>query len=601
MSEPLGSAQRLAALRQTGLDAASDLAFETFAGLVRRLLGVPVALVSLVDDERQFFPGAAGLADRWDQDRQTPLSHSFCQHVVTSGKELVVADATGHPVLCDNLAIPDLGVIGYAGMPLTDGDGLVLGSLCAIDTRPRDWTVDELDILRDLADACSSELRLRISSARAMVARSEAESARSEAESARARAERVSARLALVARVGQAVGSTLDPDEAVRRLAGLLVPVLGDWSAGYLLDLPDLVRRVAVTPRGPDPVADLPRLRDADGALSQVLAGRTPSAVVAPDAVGSDADPLSVAQRDLVRALGGGHVLVVGLRVRERVLGALALGRRSRPYEVEERELLLEVAGRAALALDNAGLYQAQRGAAATLQSMLLTQLPAPDGLRLAARYSPAVHGAEVGGDWYDAFALSPFSTMLAVGDVVGHDLRAAGEMGQIRGMLRTLAYDRGEPPGALLTRLDRALTGLSTGTLATALLARLDRDPATGAATVRWSNAGHPPPVLLHADERSVLLDDAAAHGLMLGVRDSVRRGEQSVRLAVGDTLLLFTDGLVESNRQPLEHGLRRLRQLAGRHAGASPEELCDVLVGSLTGPSTTDDAALLAVRVTR
>jgi serine phosphatase RsbU (regulator of sigma subunit) len=594
VSEPLTSAPRLAALRATGLDAASDLAFETYAGLVRRLLAVPVALVSLVDDERQFFPGAAGLADHWDRDRQTPLSHSFCQHVVTSGKELVIADATGDPMLCDNLAIPDLGVIGYAGMPLTDADGLALGSLCAIDTVPRDWTADELDILRDLAAACSSELRLRISSARALVAQAAAEAAQ-------ARAERASARLALVARVGQALGSTLDPVEALRRLAGLLVPALGDWSAGYLLDLPDLVRRVAVSPRGPsEAVVDLPRLREAGGALSQVLAGRMPYAVVPPEAVAVGRDPLSVAQGDLVAELGGGHVLVVGLRVRDRVLGALALGRPDRPYEDEERELLLDVAGRAALALDNAGLYQVQRGAAATLQSMLLTQLPAPAGLRLAARYSPAVHGAEVGGDWYDAFALSPSETMLAVGDVVGHDLRAAGEMGQIRGMLRTLAYDRGEPPAALLTRLDRALTGLSTGTLATALLARVDRDPSTGAATVRWSNAGHPPPVLLHADERSELLDGPAAHGLMLGVRDSVHRGEQSVPLAAGDTLLLFTDGLVESSQLPLEHGLLRLRQLAGRHAGASPEELCDVLVSTLTGPATTDDAAVLAVRVT-
>lgn len=594
MSEPLRSAQRLAALRETGLHATSDLAFETFAGLVKRLLAVPVALVSLVDDERQFFPGAAGLVDPVDQARQTPLTHSFCQHVVTSGKELVVTDATGDPLLCDNLAIPDLGVIGYAGMPLTDADGLVLGSLCAIDTQPRAWTGDELDILRDLAAACSSELRLRISSARAMVAQAAAEAAQ-------ARAERASSRLALVARVGQALGSTLDPEEAVRRLVGLLVPALGDWAAGYLLDLPDLVRRVAVSPRGPEVVVDLPRLRDAGGALSQVLAGRMPFVVVAPGAVAQGSDPLSAAQGDLIEELGGGHVLVIGLRVRERVLGAIALGRRDRPYrDDDERELLLDVAQRAALALDNAGLYQVQRGAAATLQSMLLTQLPAPAGVRLAARYSPAVHGAEVGGDWYDAFALSASSTMLAVGDVVGHDLRAAGEMGQIRSMLRTLAYDRGEPPAALLTRLDRALTGLSTGTLATALLARLDRDPATGAATVRWSNAGHPPPVLLHADERSELLDGPAAHGLMLGVRDSVHRGEQSVPLVAGDTLLLFTDGLVESSQLPLEHGLLRLRQLAGRHAGASPEELCDVLVSTLTGPATIDDAALLAVRVT-
>jgi serine phosphatase RsbU (regulator of sigma subunit) len=627
VSGPSSSTQRLAVLRESGLGATSDLAFETYAGLVRRLLGVPVALVSLVDDERQFFPGAAGLASPWNEARQTPLSHSLCQHVVASGKELVVTDATGDPVLCDNLAIPDLGVIGYAGMPLTDADGHVLGSLCAIDTEPREWSVDELDTLRDLAEACSAELRLRITSARAEAARTESEAARTESETARAeseaarteseaartesetaraeseaareRAERMALRLQLVGRVGQAVGSTLDADEALRRLAALLVPVLGDWAAAYRLDLPDLVRRVAVAPPRAGEIGDLPRLRPDGGALTQVLAGRRPYAVLLPSADAHGGDPLSAVHTELVDVLGGGHLLVVGLRVRERVLGALVLGRTDRAYGPEDRGLALDIAERASLALDNAGLYQVQRGAAATLQSMLLTRLPAPRGLRLAARYSPAVVGADVGGDWYDAFALSEDSTMLAIGDVVGHDLRAAGQMGQIRGMLRTLAYDRGEPPAALLTRLDRALTGLSTGTLATGVLARLDRDPATGVVTVRWSNAGHPPPVLLHADERSRLLDEDGAHGLMLGVRDSVHRGEATVRLETGDTLLLFTDGLVESRTQTLEHGLLRLRNLAARHATASPEQLCDAVVDGLTGPDTTDDAAMLAVRV--
>lgn len=601
MSEQLSSAQRLAALRDSGLDARSDLALEKYAGLVRRLLTVPVALVSLVDADRQFFPGAAGLPAPWDEARETPLTHSFCQYVVTSGKELVVPDAGEHPVLCDNLAVPDLGVIGYAGMPLTDADGYVLGSLCAIDTEARDWTADELATLRDLAEACSTELRLRISSVRADAAREAAEDAHREADAARARAQRVSARLELVGRVGQAVGSTLDADEALHRLAGLLVPALGDWVAAYRLDQPDLVRLVAVRP-GPDtaPVS-LPRLRAAGGALTQVLLGRLQHTAVTPGAAAESGDPLSAAHAELVRSRGGGHVLVVGLRVRDQVLGALTLGRRDRAYPPEEREVVLDVADRAALALGNAGLYQVQRGAAVTLQSMLLTRLPAPAGLRLAARYSPAVSGAEVGGDWYDAFALSPDSTMLAIGDVVGHDLRAAGQMGQIRGMLRTLAYDRGEPPAALLTRLDRALTGLSSGTLATGVVARLDRDPATGRVTARWSNAGHPPPVLLRADERSRLLDDPAAHGMMLGVRDTAPRGESRVELVGGDTLLLFTDGLVESRELALDHGLLRLRQLVARHATASPEELCDAVVTGMTGPHTTDDAAVLAVRVTR
>ena len=562
MSEPLSSAQRLAALRETGLDAESDLALETFAGLVRRLLGVPVSLVSLVDDRRQFFPGAAGLGMPWDAVRQTPLSHSFCQHVVTSGKELVVADAPDDPVLCDNMAIPDLGVVAYAGMPLTDADGLVLGSLCAIDTVTREWTDDELATLRDLASACSAELRLRIASARA-------HRALAEAQGARERAERATAALSLVARVGKAIGSTLDGDEVLRRLAGLLVPVLAEWCVADRTEDGDRVRRVVAVPPRPADAAP-------SAALAQVLAGQVP------------------------HAAGEGHELVVGLRVRDRVLGALTLGRHDRPFDPGERDLILDVASRAALAVDNAGHYQVQRAAAAALQETLLTRLPAPRGLRLAARYSPAVLGADVGGDWYDAFALSEDVTMIAIGDVVGHDLRAAAEMGQIRGMLRTLAYDRDEPPAALLTRLDRTLTGLKAGTLATAVLACLERDPATGRVTLRWSNAGHPPPVLLRHDGRPALLDDDAAHGMMLGVTAAAPRGDAVVEMGVGDTLLLFTDGLVESRRMPLEEGLLRLRQTAARHAADGPEELCEALVGRRADPRTTDDTAVLAVHVT-
>ncbi len=98
----------------------------------------------------------------WASPRSTPLTHSFCQYVVTSAEPLIVPDAREHPLLRDNRAVHDLGVVAYAGMPLTDETGNVLGSLCAIDIRPRQWTDDELTALRDLADACSTELRLRL-------------------------------------------------------------------------------------------------------------------------------------------------------------------------------------------------------------------------------------------------------------------------------------------------------------------------------------------------------------------------------------------------------------------------------------------------------
>jgi GAF domain-containing protein len=123
--------------------------------------------VSLVEADRQVFPGLVGLAEPWATSRQTPLSHSLCQHVTASGCPLVLPDVRLDERTRTSLAIGDLGVVAYAGMPLTDGQGHTLGSLCAIDQQPRDWSAQELSDLSDLAAACSAELQLRIVSRRA--------------------------------------------------------------------------------------------------------------------------------------------------------------------------------------------------------------------------------------------------------------------------------------------------------------------------------------------------------------------------------------------------------------------------------------------------
>ncbi|GAA4862016.1 PP2C family protein-serine/threonine phosphatase [Actinomycetospora straminea] len=153
---------RLAALAEAGLGPRPDPDMEWYAERVRRWLDVPVALVSLVRPDEQVFPGAAGLAEPYRSTRRTPLSHSFCQHVVLTGTPLVVEDSRDHPLVRDNLAVRDLAVVAYAGMPLTDAAGNVLGSLCAIDVRPRRWRSTELDALADLAAGCATELRLRL-------------------------------------------------------------------------------------------------------------------------------------------------------------------------------------------------------------------------------------------------------------------------------------------------------------------------------------------------------------------------------------------------------------------------------------------------------
>jgi signal transduction histidine kinase len=153
---------RLATLHQVNLlDTPDEIAFDRLTRLVSKLLHAPVALVSLVDKDRQFFKSSVGLPEPWASQRETPLSHSFCQHVVEAGAPLIITDAHSHALVHDNLAIPDLNVIAYAGFPLTMANGHVLGSFCAIDTKPRVWTQDELEILEELALAVSTEIELR--------------------------------------------------------------------------------------------------------------------------------------------------------------------------------------------------------------------------------------------------------------------------------------------------------------------------------------------------------------------------------------------------------------------------------------------------------
>lgn len=166
--EALAQPDRLAALRETALlDSPPEESFDRLTRLASRLLGAGTALVSLVDQDRQFFKSQVGLAQPWAGARQTRLSHSFCQWVVAGKEQLVVDDANAHPTLRTNLAVKDLGVIAYAGVPLSGRGGHVLGSFCAIDAKPRAWADEDLETLRDLAQVSEAYAALEQAKRRA--------------------------------------------------------------------------------------------------------------------------------------------------------------------------------------------------------------------------------------------------------------------------------------------------------------------------------------------------------------------------------------------------------------------------------------------------
>lgn len=158
----LADPRRLAALHATGLlDAEPNIVLDRLARLTTQLLGVPIALVTLVDEASQHFPGLAGLGGWAGAARATPLSHSFCQHVVRRDATLIVDDAARDPLVRDNLAFHELGVVAYAGVPLRTATGETLGALCAIDGAPRRWSEAQVGALDDLAAAAMAEIELR--------------------------------------------------------------------------------------------------------------------------------------------------------------------------------------------------------------------------------------------------------------------------------------------------------------------------------------------------------------------------------------------------------------------------------------------------------
>ena len=160
--EKLHYKERVQALYETDLlDTLPERGFDNLTKLASKLLDAPVSLVSLVDTDRQFFKSSLGLAEPWATQRQTPLSHSFCQYVVANNQPFIVEDARENSLVCDNLAVPDLGVVAYIGIPLVTPDNYVLGSLCVIDNRPRTWSEEDLETLTDIAELVMTEIELR--------------------------------------------------------------------------------------------------------------------------------------------------------------------------------------------------------------------------------------------------------------------------------------------------------------------------------------------------------------------------------------------------------------------------------------------------------
>nr|WP_275409155.1 GAF domain-containing SpoIIE family protein phosphatase [Streptomyces sp. SID12501] len=420
-------------------------------------------------------------------------------------------------------------------------------------------------------------------------------------------------RLTLVAEITDVLGQTLETDEALARLGRLLVPRLADWTAVDLRTGSGRIHRVAVTgPAGRDAALEggrerLPEAGEGErdwSPLVQVLNGGDPVRQGVPEmaAAAPPGSALAAVHSDFLRTVHATSAITVplGSGPERQITGALTVVRTdpAHPFDDADLGVVSDIGRRVGLVIDNARRFGRQRAVAEAMQRNLLAPLPQPGRLRLAARYQPAPVGSQVGGDWYDAFELKDGTLALVIGDVVGHDLTAAAGMAQLHGILRSLAWDRSGPPGTVVDRLDDAMPAITTVPMATLVLARVEGHPDTGPWTLRWTSAGHPPPLLLTPGGHARYLE--AGQGLLLGAHHGggESRPTATQPLPPGSTLLLYTDGLIEIPGSDLDTGMSRLRRHALDLAHAPLDTLCDQLLARMP-PGSTDDVALLALRL--
>jgi serine phosphatase RsbU (regulator of sigma subunit) len=411
-------------------------------------------------------------------------------------------------------------------------------------------------------------------------------------------------RLTVLLNANDALGSTLDLEAGLRRLCGTLVPGLADWCAVDLVDDDGrLVRRV-VEHRDPSLLpaglfeALLPPVPDASPApLARALRGAGPLLITEFPAPAFAADPLHAVELELFARLGADTAILVPLRARRQVLGVLTLVRKDEGAPLTDMDLPLveDLAHRVALAVDNGHLHAQVQRIAERFQRSLLPELPNAGDLDIAARYQPSVAPAEVGGDWYDAFVLPEGAMTLIIGDVAGHDLRAAIAMSQVRNMLRGIASDRKEPPGKILNRLDAAHDILYRGQTFSCIYGLVEKLSPDEPWKFHYAVAGHPPPLLITHEGDTRFLN--GGRSILMGADPTRIRPHHTQSLPPGSIVLLYTDGLIERRGEDLALGMARLRRHAAALAREPLETFCDELLSGLAATST-DDVALIAVR---
>jgi PAS domain S-box-containing protein len=411
-----------------------------------------------------------------------------------------------------------------------------------------------------------------------------------------------------IAEASRELASTLDYETTLQRLTSLAVPELADWCSIELLGPSGEVRPIAVSHVDAAKVRWARELRErfpvdmnAEQGLGSVIrSGRSELYPSIPmeqiEALAKD-DPDLL---DMVRQLDIRSVMIVPLTARGQTLGAMQFvwAESGRSYDEDDLRLAEDVAGRAALALDNARLFGERDHIAKTLQQSLLPgPLPAIEGMRLAARYRAAGRGVEVGGDFYDVFDVGGGAYALVIGDVCGKGPTAAALMGAARHTIRTAAIRERRPSGVLSTFNTAMYQQQADQWFCTVAFVRARR--VVGGARLTICCGGHPLPAIVRADGRVEL---AGRPGTLLGVFPDVDVADVTVDLHPGDSLVLYTDGVTDEQVDGEEFGTARLIEVLTSTAGRAPDEIASAIEDAVLRfrlDEPADDLAVLVAKV--
>jgi GAF domain-containing protein/anti-sigma regulatory factor (Ser/Thr protein kinase) len=535
---------------------------------ISEILDADTAAFLLLDEgaDELVARAARGIEEEVEQGVRIPVGRGFAGRVAARREPVFIDDVDRADIV--NPILREKGIRSLLGVPLLIEDR-VLGVLHVGTLTPREFTREDADLLQLAAD-------------RAALAIEHAQLFERE-RGARVAAERATERLQALQQITDAALAYLPEDELLRELLYRTSAILHSDTAAILLLEPNGEYLRARAARGiEEEVEQGVRLPLGRGFAGRIAAERRAIAI-------ADVDHADILN-PILREKGIRSLLGVPLLVEGRVLGVLHVGTLTpREFTREDADLLQLAADRAALAIEQALLYQQRRVAEAVQRRLLPAELGGIPGVELAGRYLPA-SGESLGGDWYDAFMLGGGQIVVAVGDVVGHGLGAAAIMAQLRTALRAYAAD-GHSPADTVERVNRMMWQLGPTAMTTLAVVVIH----TLGESLEVVIAGHPPPLVIAPDGTAEYLP--LQGGLALGAAPLVTYKSDRHPFPAGSAVLLYTDGLVESRGRSIDDGLEQLRALA---TGAGDlEALCTKLTQQMVPDPQPDDIAIAAARV--